>query len=123
MGNYRIPNFKHYENTWLVQKIASDFLLEDVWELPLRFNKAENDSLHVFRKNSVEPMIKGLFNTTLSGMLFRLRGVLGGLSGIDKKINELPIPGCRESSLAERISTIDRHKHKCGLDVDLQANN
>jgi hypothetical protein len=119
--NYRIPNFKHYENEWFVQKIAGDFLLEDVWELPLRFNKAENDSLHVFRKNAVEPMIKGLFNSTLSGMLFRLRGVLGGLWGIDKKINELPIPGCRESSLAERMAAIDRHKHKSNLDIDLQT--
>lgn len=123
MGNYQIPNYKHYENKWFVQTIASDFMLEDVWELPIRFNKAENDSLYVFRKNAIEPMIKGLFNSTLSGMLFRLRGVLGGLSGIDKKINELPIPGCKESSLAERMTSIEKQKHRSDLDVDLQADN
>ena len=66
-------------------------------------------------------MIKGLFNSTLPGMLFRLRGVLGRLARIDGKINKLPIPGCRESSLAERMTAKDRHKHKSDLDVDLRA--
>jgi hypothetical protein len=121
VGNYRIPNYRHYENKWLVQKLASDFLLEDIWELPIRFNKAENESLYAFRKNAIEPMIKGLFNSTVSGMLFRIRGVLGSLSGIDKKINELPIPGCRESSLAERMTAIEKCKHKSDLDIDLQT--
>jgi hypothetical protein len=123
MNNFQVLNSKHFENEWLVQKLANDFLLEDVWELPIRFNSAENDSLYVFRKNAVEPVIKDILNTTLTGYLFRFRGLIGDLFGIDKRVNGLPIPGCREVSLAERITRVDKQKHKNELNIDMQRDN
>ena len=123
MSNYQIANSKHYENKWVLQRLASDFILEDVWELPIRFNKAENDSLYRYRKNAIEPMIKDLFNSTLSGSLFRFRGLLGDFFGIDNSVNRLPIPGCEEVSLAERMTAEDKLKHNPKWNIDIETDN
>ncbi len=124
MANFRIPDEHHWENQWVVQKLAHDFILEDVWEYPIRFCEPEGDSLYAFRKHAVQPMIKSLLTSpTVSGSLFRLRKVIGCIFGIDRHVNKLPIPGCKESSLYARMNGEEKHRHNPAMSIDIESDN
>ena len=124
MRNYRIPNERHRENVWRVQKLAQDFLIEDIWEYPIRFYESEGDSLHAFRKQAVEPMIKSLLTSpTISGSLFRFRELFGSVFGVDRQVNRLPVPGCKEISLYDRMDVEEKRRHNPALRIDMESDN
>jgi hypothetical protein len=120
---YKVPNETHLKNDWLVQKLASDFELLDVWECPICFKTDEGDTLYKFRKYAIEPTLKNAFNFSIAGALFHFRGIIGKIFRLDKDLNKLPIPGCKEISLAERMSETEKSQHSSKLDIDIRAGN
>jgi hypothetical protein len=100
----------HTKFNWRVRSLASDFLLEDTWEFPYEFSAKDGVDLHLFQKSAIEPMMKSIYDGSLTGMLFRVRKVFGALFRIDNNLNNLPIPGCREKSLRDRLQESDLEK-------------
>ena len=100
----------HTKFNWRVRSLASDFLLEDTWEFPYEFGAKDRVDLHLFQKSAIEPMMKSIYDVSLTGMLFRVRKVFGVLFRIDNNLNNLPIPGCREKSLWYRLQESDLKK-------------
>ena len=90
--------------------MASDFKLEDTWEFPYEFGAGDGVDLHVFQKRAIEPMMKGIYDCSVTGLLFMVRKVFGALFRIDTNLNNFPIPGCREKSLRERLQESDLEK-------------
>ena len=123
MAKYKVPNERHLKDKWIIQKLASDFELLDVWEYPICFKASESDSLFKFRKYAVEPTLKNAFNFSLTGLLFSLRSIIGKVFRLDKNVNNIPIPNCNEKSLAERMSEKERFLHSSELDIDLRTDN
>jgi hypothetical protein len=120
---FKVSKTKHYENQLYIQSLASDFELIDVWEYPISFKEFEGDSLFKFRKNAIEPTLKDAFNSSISGSLFKLRGVIGKIFNLDKNVNKLPIPNCTEISLSERMDNEAKTLHNSKLNIDLRTNN
>jgi hypothetical protein len=118
---FRVPNSNHFNQKWRVHSLAKDFIVEDTWEFPYFFNKSEGLTLSVFQKNAVEPMMKGVFDKSLTGLLFKLRKTLGRLTNVDKDLNTLPIPGCSEISLKDRLDKSDILKNKKELEMDIST--
>ncbi|KIX15732.1 DUF2867 domain-containing protein [Dethiosulfatarculus sandiegensis] len=100
----------HTKFNWRVRSLASDFLLEDTWEFPYEFGVNDGVDLHLFQKSAIEPMMKGIFDNSLTGMLFKVRKFFGTLFGIDNNLHNYPIPGCREKSLRDRLQESDLEK-------------
>lgn len=123
MTDFQIPNHRHMDNKWLVHRLAHDFQLLDVWEYPIVFDESDNDSLYAFRKFAVEPTLKDAFNFSPSGALFFLRTVFGKVFRIDENVNNVPIPGCSEISLAERMSETEQRRHDDELNIDIRTDN
>ncbi|MEX0272907.1 MAG: DUF2867 domain-containing protein [Flavobacteriaceae bacterium] len=121
--NYRVPNAEHLKNNFIVQELAKDFELLDVWEYPLCFKTKEGDSLYKFRKISVEPTLQNVFNFSPTGILFSLRAVIGKIFRLDNNVNDLPIPNCKEISFAERLTKTQKEKHFDELNIDLRTDN
>ena len=104
------PTSTHTAFNWRVRTLASDFRLEDTWEFPYEFGAEDGVDLHVFQKRAIEPMMKGIYDCSLTGLLFVVRKVFGALFRIDANLNNFPIPGCREKSLRERLQESDLKK-------------
>ena len=104
------PASTHTKFNWRVRSLASDFILEDTWEFPYEFSAEDGVDLHLFQKNSIEPMMKDIYDGSLTGMLFRVRKVFGALFHIDDNLNNFPIPGCQEKSLRDRLQESDLKK-------------
>lgn len=121
--NYKVPNEIHLKNVLVIQKLANDFELLDVWEFPICFKETENDSLYKFRKYAIEPTLKNAFNFSLPGLLFSFRAIIGKLLGLDNNVNKLPIPNSKEISLAERMTENEKSKHSSKLDIDIRTDN
>lgn len=121
--NYRVPNSKHLKNNFYIRKIAHDFELLDVWEFPICFKPSENDSLYKFRKVAIEPAFKNAFNNSLSGLLFKLRALVGHLFLIDRDVNKLPIPDSPEFNLKDRMTTFEFKRHSPELNIDIRTKN
>ena len=100
----------HTQFNWRVRSLASDFILEDTWEFPYEFSEKDGVDLHLFQKSAIEPMMKNIYDGSLTGMLFRARKVFGALFHIDNNVNNIPIPGCREKSLRDRLQESDLEK-------------
>lgn len=100
----------HTKFDWRVRSLASDFILEDTWEFPCEFSVKDGVDLHLFQKSAIEPMMKSIYDGSLTGMLFKVRKFFGTLFRIDKNVNNLPIPGCREKSLRDRLQESDLEK-------------
>ncbi len=121
--NYRVPNIKHFENEFIIQDLAKDFELLDVWEYPICFKTTEKDSLYKFRKIAIEPTLKNVFNFTPTGLLFYFRALVGKVFSLDKNVNELPIPDCNEISFSERLTDTQKEKHSSELNINLRTEN
>ncbi len=91
------------DQTWFVDKIVPDFELLDRWDIQLETKPGKPEDLNtilevIFSKNDANDL-----KNHLTEFLFWFRGVLGKWFGWDKEVNTLPIPGCRECSLKERL--------------------
>ncbi len=111
----KINNKSHYSQPWKVHEIAQDFILLDVWEYPILADSSKDQDFLFFLKMIQKPPPDKV-NRSVSirflaaGLLVSLRMFLGKILGLDKNINTLPIPGCKETSIKERLSTEDRKR-------------
>jgi hypothetical protein len=111
----KINNKSHYSQPWKVHEIAQDFILLDVWEYPILADSSKNqDFLFFLRMTRKPPPDKVNRSVSIrflaAGILVSLRMYLGKILGLDKNINTLPIPGCQETSIKERLSMEDRKR-------------
>jgi hypothetical protein len=101
----RIANAVHEAGPWRIHGLASDFLLEDVWALPVE-GSADDFDLVVETMTSTVP---GEALNLPARILWITRDLLGtwfGLGEVDTAAGaagNLPIPGTEELSLAERL--------------------
>lgn len=96
----RLDISKHAAHPWRIAQIAPDFELIDAWALPAEGTLEDFARLDEIFSRLDDGNDKG---SRASRFLFKLREWLGQLFGWDKEINTLPIPGCRETSLRERL--------------------
>ncbi len=90
---------------WLVDDIVSDFEMLDEWNVPLITQKEyslEEVLTIVFAKHKNYRIMN-----VVSKFLFWLRGLLGGIFRWDRDVNSLPIPGCTEKSVKDRLQQQD----------------
>jgi len=96
----RIPNTQHAAQPWRIAEIAPDFELLDAWALPASGERGEFPVLlTVFEQ--IDPAKDP--HSGMSRWLFALRERLGRWFGWDEAVNQLPIPGCAETSLRDRL--------------------
>jgi hypothetical protein len=100
---------------WKVHEISEDFELLDVWEIPILADKTKNQDFSLFLKvmqQSYKPSVHNYFSLKylIARSLALLRVFLGETFGLDQNINSLPIPGCIETSLKDRLSAEDRKR-------------
>jgi len=111
-----INNKRHYDYPWKVHKIARDFKLLDVWEFQILADKTKNQNFRFFLKILQKKQsynLKNYFSPRFlfAGFLFVLREFIGKTFSLDKDVNTLPIPGCKETSLRERLSKKDQKEN------------
>lgn len=110
-----IDKKSHNSQPWKVHEIAKDFILLDVWEYPVLADKSKDQDFLFFLKMIQQPTADKA-NKSVSikfqaaRLLISLRVFLGKILGLDKNINTLPVPGCQESSIKERLSMKDRKR-------------
>jgi hypothetical protein len=77
-----------------------------LWEIPLAAGSGRFLDLHRLAAGV------GYRGGGATGLLMRLRESLGWWFGWDKANGSLPIPGCTETSLAERLTDQDRRRNR-----------
>ncbi len=106
----RLPNAAHESGPWRIREIAPDFILEDVWALPVQ-GAADDFQALLELLAAADPTTAESLPTRA---LWSLRDRLGALLDLgrisapaddarDGADAELPIPGTSETSLAERL--------------------
>ena len=95
----RLPTSAHESRHWRIREIAPDFLLEDVWALPVRGGR---DDFQAFL--DVMARLNPAKGRSLpTRLLFGIRFRLGSWFGWDDAARKLPIPDGEEASLADRL--------------------
>jgi Protein of unknown function (DUF2867) len=106
----RLPNAAHESRPWRIREIAPDFMVEDVWALPVH-GRAEDFPTLLELMASSDPANAESLPTRV---LWRLRDRLGSWfdlgrisapieGGRDDPEGKLPIPGTNETSLSDRL--------------------
>ncbi|NJD51449.1 MAG: DUF2867 domain-containing protein [Candidatus Methanoperedens sp.] len=111
----------HFARPWKVNKIANDFTLWDVWEIPICATNSRTENFQSFYKIAFEAFNKIQNNRTLVGFLFTIRFWLNKVLPLDNNINTLPIPGCYETTVRSRLKSNDLINSKIGMNI--KANN
>ena len=97
----RINTADHHDPAWHIHEVAQDFELIDAWKLPVAGAIGEFPELAaLFLSLDLADDDK----SKISNMLFAARVKLGEIFGWDDEVLSLPIPGCRETSLRDRLS-------------------
>jgi len=95
----RLPNAEHAAHPWVIAQIAPDFELIDAWALPAQGGPDGFDALL-----KVMAAVDGASaESALTRALFRLRYQLGAWLGWDDAARRLPVPGCTETTLSQRL--------------------
>ena len=92
-----------YSQNWKVHEITKDFALLDHWEFPIVVDTGEGFTLSSVFNTIMKKPKKMSFLLVAAAFLSALRVRLGKIFRWDKEMNVLPIPGCTEASLAERM--------------------
>lgn len=102
----RLPNAAHESRPWRIREITQDFILEDVWALPVQGGAEDFQALLELLIASDPATLESL----PTRVLWNLRDRLGALLNLgrvsapaDNAVGKLPIPGTNETSLAERL--------------------
>jgi hypothetical protein len=101
----RLPNAVHESGPWRIREIVPDFILEDVWALPVD-GGAEDFPQLLELATSLDPANA---DSLPARALWRIRDRLGAwfdlgrIAEPDDGEQGLPIPGTDESSLAQRL--------------------
>ncbi|MEJ7785340.1 MAG: DUF2867 domain-containing protein [Solirubrobacteraceae bacterium] len=120
----RLSNAVHETRPWRIREIASDFILEDVWALPVQGDAGDFPAL-LEQMAASDPAAADSLPTRI---LWRVRDILGKQfdlgrisvpSDSDRNAEgRLPIPGTDETSLVGRLPDDLRHTAE---DMDLGA--
>lgn len=92
----------HRAHPWRVHTLAADFEVIDVWRFDLRGGQGGFARF-------VDVFWAGLSEAE-QWALSRLRVAIGRVIGWDKAPHSLPIPGCAETSVSDRLSDADRKR-------------
>ncbi len=108
-------NQSHFAQPWKVHEIAMDFELLDVWEFPIAADRSKGQDFLFFLMTMRQPPPEKIRRPSslrflASQVLVYIRMQMGDVFGLDKNINTLPIPGCRETSVKDRLSKKDREQ-------------
>lgn len=109
----RVDPAIHRSRPWRVHELAADFTVLDTWLIPVRADPACGVGLADFLRFVISSHPAG---TVPAAFLFWVRGWLGRLFGWDRDDVPLPIPGCRETTVADRLTAADR---ACNRAADL----
>lgn len=90
---------EHERHPWVIRDVVPDFTLLDVWEVPVDGGRDDFGAL-VDLLASFDVTAPRL---SVSHVLFRARLMIGAVLGWDDPTKQRPIPGCTETSLAERL--------------------
>lgn len=93
------------EQPWLVHELARDFTLDEVWEFPIQADASKGETFRTFCQ--LEDAARAEPLSGPAEWLVQLRVLLGKL-GLDRQANQLPIPGCSETSVRQRLKPEDR---------------
>ncbi len=104
----------HFARSWKVNEIAKDFILWDVWEIPIVANNSKTENFQAFYRVAFETFGKMQTKITLVSILFTLRFWMDKIFPLDRNINTLPIPGCQETTAKTRLNGQDLEKSKAG---------
>ena len=108
----RLPNAEHAAHSWVVAQIAPDFELIDAWALPAQGDRDGFDALL-----EVMAAVDGASaESALTRALFRVRYRLGAWFGWDDAARRLPVPGCTETTLSQRLP-VNLRGSATGLDL------
>jgi hypothetical protein len=110
----RVPNAAHLAGPWLINDLAPDFRLMDVWELPTPGGADDFPALLDLVAGSA-PTDSG---SRASRLLFQIRFRLGAWFGWDDVEKPLPIPGCSETTLRDRLPALAATTTTAGSDPD-----
>ncbi len=100
----RLETSRHSSLPWRISELAPDFDLIDAWALPAEGELEEfSDLCELFNRLDPAGADSAQPSSRLSNALFRLRSWMGERLGWDAEINTLPIPGCDETSLRDRL--------------------
>jgi len=111
----------HILRSWKVNEITGDFVLWDVWEVPISADNSNTENFQAFYRVAVETFKKMQKNNSPAGLLFTIRHWISRVFPLDQNINTLPIPGCEERSVGTRLMEIDRHKSKKGIPIEFHT--
>jgi hypothetical protein len=100
---HQIDRARHVERPWRVHALAADFTLLDVWEIPL--SPSPGATFVDFHRAALQLGAGG----GAMGLLMRVRERIGRRLHWDEG-PALPIPGCRETSVAARLTDEDRRR-------------
>ena len=95
----RLADAEHERHPWVISRIAPDFELLDAWALPVEGGAGDFPAV-VRTLTSMDPSHSP---SRASSFLFAVRFKLGEWFGWDAGTNMLPIPGCTEKSLRDRL--------------------
>ncbi|HEY7932717.1 MAG TPA: DUF2867 domain-containing protein [Solirubrobacteraceae bacterium] len=106
----RLPNAVHESGPWRIREIAPDFILEDVWALPVHGTAEDFQALLALTTSSDPAHAESLPTRVLWGVRdrlgswFHLGRISAPIDGAqDGAPGELPIPGETETSLSDRL--------------------
>ncbi|MCA9563535.1 MAG: DUF2867 domain-containing protein [Myxococcales bacterium] len=106
----KISEAEYRRRNWYATQLAHDFQLWDVWAVPLDAKGGARNTFDDFLTFFEEMGPELESSRTPTGLLFRLRAVLGRFAGWDEHVNVLPIPGSSDTSLSDRMAPEER-KH------------
>ena len=108
----RLPNAEHAAHPWVIAQIAPDFELIDAWALPAQGGR---DGFGALLR--IMAGVDGAdAESALTRALFRVRSQLGAWFGWDDAARRLPVPGCTETTLSQRLPA-DLRGSAAGLDL------
>ncbi len=106
----RIPNAAHESRPWRIREMVGDFILEDVWALPMYGGVDDFQALIEWGTSFDPTKAESLPTRFLWGVRDRLGDWFGigrisvpVASGPDDGADTLPIPGQEETSLINRV--------------------
>ncbi len=95
----RLSNAEHAAHPWVIAQIAPDFKLIDAWALPAEGGRDGFDAL----LNVMAAVDGASAESALTRALFRVRYQMGAWFGWDDAARQLPVPGCTETTLSQRL--------------------
>ena len=95
----RLPTAEHQAHPWVIARIAPDFELIDAWALPAQGGRDDFAAL----LEIMASLDGAKAESAVTRALFRVRYQLGAWFGWDDAARQLPIPGCVETTLSQRL--------------------